>query len=71
MSADVSPRPAVEGLVAYLAALAGSAPADQLLELRYRRSQGGMGQRFFPVDRPDAAAAARSCSGAARTSTSA
>ena len=58
MSADGSPRPAVEGLVAYLAALAGSAPADQLLELRYRRSQGGMGQRFFPVERPDAAAAA-------------
>lgn len=58
MSAELSPRPAVEGLVAYLAALAGQAPADQLLELRYRRSRGGMGQRFFPVDRPDAAAAA-------------
>ena len=52
------PRPALEGLVAYLAALVGGAPAGQLIELRYRRSAGGMGQRFFPIERPDAAAAA-------------
>ena len=48
----------LEGLVAYLAALVGQAPAGQLLELRYRQSRGGMGQRFFDVARPDAAAAA-------------
>jgi len=53
-----APRPGLEGLVGYLAALAGSAPAGQLLELRYRRSGGGMGQRFFDCRRPDATAAA-------------
>ncbi len=46
------------GLLAYLAALPGSAPAGELLELRYRRPGGGMGQRFFDVARADAAAAA-------------
>ncbi len=53
-----TPGPGLEGLVAYLAALVGGAPAGQLIELRYRRSSGGMGQRFFPVERPVAAAAA-------------
>jgi RepB DNA-primase from phage plasmid/CHC2 zinc finger len=58
VTATRSSRPAVEQLVAYLAALAGQAPPEQLLELRYRRTRGGMGQRFFSVARPDAAAAA-------------
>ena len=58
MSTARSPRPGLEGLVAYLAALAGKAPAGQLIELRYRRAGGRMGQRFFCVTRPDAAAAA-------------
>lgn len=58
MNTKRTPRHGVEGLVAYFAALAGAAPAGQLLELRYRRSRGGMGQRFFDVCRPDAAAAA-------------
>lgn len=58
MTPPSAPPPGPEGLVAYLAALVGSAPAAQLLELRYRRPGGGMGQRFFGVARPDAAAAA-------------
>lgn len=53
-----APPPGVRGLVGYLAALAGQAPEGQLLELRYRLPAGGMGQRFFDVARPDAAAAA-------------
>lgn len=53
-----APPPGLQGLVAYLAALAGEAPAGQLIELRYRVPAGGMGQRFFDVARPDAAAAA-------------
>jgi hypothetical protein len=57
-AAGTRPRPGVEGLDAYLAALAGSAPPGQLLELRYRRSAGGMGQRFFDVARLDAATTA-------------
>lgn len=53
-----SPPPATPGgLVAYLAALTGSAPAGQLLELRYRRSRG-MGQRFFDIAHPGQAATA-------------
>lgn len=48
----------LEGLAVYLAALAGSASGGHLLELRYRRPGGGMGQRFFDSARPDAAAAA-------------
>ncbi len=50
--------PGLQGLVSHLAALAGGAPGGELLELRYRHSRGGMGQRFFPVGRPDAAATA-------------
>ena len=53
-----SPRPGPQRLVAYLKALIGQAPTGQLIELRYRRAGGGMGQRFFCVRRPDAAAAA-------------
>jgi RepB DNA-primase from phage plasmid/CHC2 zinc finger len=49
---------APQAVVAYLTALVGQAPAGQLLELRHRRSRGGMGQRFFDVARPDAPAAA-------------
>ncbi len=48
----------LEGLVAHIAALAGGAAQDEVLELRYRHSRGGMGQRFFAVGRPDAAATA-------------
>jgi len=55
MTATAAAGPA--GVVAYLAALAGQAPAGQLLELRHRRPGGGMGQRFFDVARPAAAAA--------------
>ena len=51
-------RPGLQGLVSHLAALAGSAPDGGLLELRYRHSRGGMGQRFFAAARPDAAATA-------------
>ena len=51
-------RPGLEGLVAHLAALTGGAPAGELLELRYRHPRGGMGQRFFAVERPGAAATA-------------
>ena len=51
-------RPGLEGVVAHLAALAGDAPVGELLELRYRHPRGGMGQRFFAVERPGAAATA-------------
>jgi len=51
-------RSGLAGLVAHLAALAGGAPAAELLELRYRHSRGGMGQRFFATGRPDAVATA-------------
>jgi len=51
-------HPGLQGLVAHLVALAGQAEGHELLELRYRRTSGGMGQRFFPVARPDAAATA-------------
>ncbi len=51
-------RPGLQGLVSHLAALAGGAPDGELLELRYRHSRGGMGQRFFAAARPDAAATA-------------
>ena len=58
MSSVASVPPSLEGLVAHTAALAGGAEPGELLELRYRHSRGGMGQRFFPVARPDAAATA-------------
>jgi len=51
-------RPGLEGLVAHLAALTGGAPAGELVELRYRHSRGGMGQRFFAVGRLGGAATA-------------
>lgn len=58
MSPAVGAPPGLQGLVAHMAALAGGAEPGELLELRYRHSRGGMGQRFFAVARPDAAATA-------------
>lgn len=50
--------PGLQTIVAHVAAIAGAAGPDQLLELRHRLSAGGMGQRFFPADRPNAVATA-------------
>jgi hypothetical protein len=52
------PLPPRQGLVAFMAALAGAEPAG-LLELRHRRTNGsGMRQRFFDAAKPQAAAMA-------------
>jgi hypothetical protein len=52
------PLPPRQGLVAFMAALAGAEPAG-FLELRHRRSDGsGMRQRFFDAAEPNAAAMA-------------
>lgn len=48
----------LQAIVAHMAAIAGDAPAGHLLELRHALSAGGMGQRFYDVARPDAAAMA-------------
>ena len=51
-------RPGLEATVAFASALTGDADRCELVELRYRHSRGGMGQRFFTVTRPDAVATA-------------
>lgn len=51
-------RPGLEATVAFASALTGDADHYELVELRYRHSRGGMGQRFFSVARPDAVATA-------------
>ena len=51
-------RPGLEATVAFASALTGDADRCELVELRYRHSRGGMGQRFFAAARPDAAATA-------------
>jgi hypothetical protein len=50
------PRPGGQ-LDAYLALLAGPAPAGKLLEIRHRTPDGRMRQLFIPARRPDLAAA--------------
>jgi hypothetical protein len=56
VSGALPPR---QGLVAFMAALAGPQPASGWLELRHRRrDRPGMGQRFFRASEPQAAACA-------------
>lgn len=56
MSGPLPPR---QGLVAFMAALAGPQPAQGWLELRHRRrDRPGMGQRFFRASEPQVAACA-------------
>ncbi|HEY1357053.1 MAG TPA: hypothetical protein VGF21_01995 [Thermoleophilaceae bacterium] len=52
------PLPPIQGLAAFMAALAGREPSG-FIELRYRRQPvGGMRQRFFDAQTPNAAATA-------------
>ena len=53
------PLPPQQGLVAFMAVLAGPQPAQGWLELRHRRHDSHrMHQRFFPATEPQAAACA-------------
>jgi hypothetical protein len=54
-----APLPPRQGLVAFMATLAGPQPAPGWLELRHRRNGSSwMRQRFFPASEPQAAACA-------------
>ena len=59
---NARPRPhiiaASRELLVFLAALGGREPTGGLLELRYRRPGGGMGQEFHPASQPARAARA-------------
>jgi hypothetical protein len=54
VSATLTPR---QGLVAFMATLAGPDPSG-FIELRHRRRGAGMRQRFFDARQPNAAATA-------------
>lgn len=51
-------EPSLNAMLVQFAVLFGRAAETDLIELRYRRFRGRMGQRFFPADRFDEAARA-------------
>lgn len=52
------PEPSLNAMMVHFAMLFGKAGEKDLIELRYRRLRGRMGQRFFPASRLGAAATA-------------